>query len=129
MNTANSFKIRMFSDFSQIVLDGMTVAISHAVGKVVNSYRAEIVDNGMAKPYEFFHVSVDGEHTEVHGGWSNRIVKSDLLTLKNIAVLERSLREYLEKNGVELSSITIMFMEEERRFGFSLLIRSKETEQ
>lgn len=113
------------SILNALVEEAMAVAAAKTFDRTVHGCVFDIVDRSDIGELKHFHVSVTGEHTEASPSGKFGVVKNDLLSLKRVVWFQEHLAAYLKKHECELVALTIIFLEKQRRFGFSIIMEKK----
>ena len=107
------------------VKENFAVAAALTLNKNVHDYRFEVLDTHTIGVYQHFNIAMSGEHTETSHDWAEKLVKSDLLTADRIEKLKTHLNDLFNRTAHTLVTMTIIFLYDSRRFGFSIILSEK----
>lgn len=109
------------------VLDALQTATAKMLERTVHHFHFDIVDAEFIPTTSIHHtnIAVEGNHTEQSQSWEGRVVKNDLMNIDKLHRLRAHLQHDLELSEIGLISLTIIYLEERRQFGFSILTQGK----
>jgi hypothetical protein len=110
-----------------IILNALHGAVAKTLERTVHHYHLDVVDAQYIEGADLHHVNVavSGQHTEHAESWEGRVTKNDLMNIDRLSCFQAHLLHSLDEAGVKLVALTVIYLEERRQFGFSILTQRK----
>jgi hypothetical protein len=104
----------------------LLTSTNRVLAKDSHHYRFEVVDYSQEHRYCHYNIAMSGEHTQTSNRWQHRLVKNEFMNIEILGRFRDYVSTLLTERGDYLVSMTPIFIEDRRQFGFSIVTAEME---